>query len=74
MAVLDGLYQVGGGTPVSEVCRNFSISEQTSYRGKKKFQKMDVAGMRWFRIREEKNCKLKLLFSLSFRRVAAPFD
>ena len=56
-----GLRQAEGGTPVPEVCRKMDISEQTSYRWKKKFQGMGVAEVRRLRVLKEENRKLKQL-------------
>lgn len=50
--------QAESGTPVSEICRNMGISEQTFYRWKKKFSGMGVAEVRRLRILEEENRKL----------------
>ena len=56
-----GLRQAEEGTPVSEVCRKMSISEQTFYRWKKRFQGMGVAEVRRLKILEEENRKLRQL-------------
>jgi putative transposase len=49
------------GTPVAEVCRKLSISEQTFYRWKKKYQGMGVVELRRLKQLEQKNWKLKQL-------------
>ena len=54
-----GLREAEEGTPVSEVCRNMGISEQTFYRWKKKFQGMGVAEVRRLKVLEEENRKLR---------------
>ena len=55
------LRQAESGTPVSEICRKMSISEQTFYRWKKKYVGMGVAEVRRLRVLEEENRKLKQL-------------
>ena len=53
--------QAESGTAVAEICRKMGISEQTFYRGKKKFAGIGVAEVRRLRILEEENRKLKQL-------------
>jgi putative transposase len=53
--------QAESGTPVSEVCREMGIVEQTFYRWKKKYAGMGVTEVRRLRILEEENKKLKQL-------------
>ena len=55
------LRQAEMGTPVSEVCREMGISEQTFYRWKKKYAGMGVAEVRKLRVLEEENRKVKQL-------------
>jgi len=55
------LRQAQGGTPAVEVCRQNNISEQTFYRGKKKYSGMGVPELRRLRQLEEENSKLKQL-------------
>ena len=56
-----GLRQAEKGTPFSEVCRNMGTSDQTFYRRERKFQGMDVAKVRRFKVLEEENRKLRQL-------------
>jgi putative transposase len=53
--------QVEGGTPVADVCRKLSISEQTFYRWKRRYAGMGVTEMRRMRVLEDENRKLKQL-------------
>ena len=55
------LRQAESGTPVAEIVRKMGISEQTFYRGKKKFAGMGVAEVRRLKQLEEENRKLKQL-------------
>lgn len=55
------LRQHESGTHVSEIIRKMGISEQTSYRWKKKFAGMGVAEVRRLKQLEEENRKLKQL-------------
>ena len=55
------LRQAEAGTPVVEVCRKTGITEQTFYRGKRKFAGMGVAELRRLRQVEEENRRLKQL-------------
>ena len=55
------LRQVEAGTPVAEVVRKLGVSEQTSYRWKRKYTGMGVAELRRLKQLEEENRKLKQL-------------
>jgi putative transposase len=55
------LRQAEGGTPVTEVCRNMGVSEQSFYRWKRKYDGMGVTELRRLRQLEEENRKLKKL-------------
>lgn len=46
---------------VAQVCKMHGISEQTWYRWKKKFGKMDVSDVRRLRELEKENARLKRL-------------
>ena len=53
--------QAENGTPVVEVCRKMGVAEQTFYRWKKRYVGMGVAEVRWPKVLEEENRKLKQL-------------
>jgi putative transposase len=55
------LRQHEGGTPVAEILRKLSVSEQTFYRWKKKYAGLGVAEVRRLKQLEEENQKLKQL-------------
>jgi putative transposase len=55
------LRQAESGTPVAEICRTMSVSEQSFYRWKKKFQGMGIAELRRLRQLEKENRELKKL-------------
>jgi len=55
------LKQAETGTPVTEVCRNLGISEQTFYRWKRKYAGMGIAELRRLKQLEQENKKLKQL-------------
>jgi putative transposase len=57
------LRQAETGTPVAEVCGKLGISEQTFYRGKRKFAGMGIAELRRLRQLEEENRKRKQLMA-----------
>ena len=59
--VVAALRQAEGGTPVQEVCRKLSISEQTFYRWKRKYAGIGVAELRRLRQVEDENRRLKQL-------------
>ena len=55
------LRQAESGTPVAEICRKMSVSEQSFYRWKKKFHGMGIAELRRLRLLEKENRELKKL-------------
>jgi putative transposase len=55
------LRQVEAGTPVAEVCRKLSVTEQTFYRWKRKYGAMGVAELRRLKELERENKQLKRL-------------
>jgi len=55
------LKQTETGTPVKEVMRKIGITEQTSYRWKKKYGGMMPSDLRRLRQLEEENRQLKKL-------------
>lgn len=55
------LKQAESGTPVEEVCRKLTVSQQTSYRWKKKFAGLGTKELRQLKTIEEENCRLKSL-------------
>ena len=55
------LKQVESGTPVSQVCREHGVSEQSVYRWRTKYDGMDLAELRRLRELEEENRRLKRL-------------
>jgi putative transposase len=59
--IADALRQAETGTPVADICRKLSVSEQTFYRWKKKFAGMGIAELRRLRQLEEENRTLKQL-------------
>ena len=55
------LRQVEAGTPVAEICRKLSVTEQTFYRWKRKYGAMGVAELRRLKELERENKQLKRL-------------
>ena len=55
------LRQAESGTPVAEICRKLSVSEQSFYRWKRKYQGMDIAELRRLKQLEKENRELKKL-------------
>ena len=53
--------QAESGTPVEEVYRKLRVSQQTSYRWKKKFAGLGTEELRRLKTIEEENCRLKSL-------------
>ena len=49
------LRQAESGTPVAEICRKMSVSEQSFYRWKRKFQGMGIAELRRLRQLEKES-------------------
>ena len=62
--------QVELGVSVTECCRKMGISDQTFYRGKKKYGGLGVAEVRRLKMLEEENRKLEqLVADLSLDKV-----
>ena len=55
------LKQAEVGVPVVEVCRRVGITEQTSYRWKKKYVGLEIDQVRQLKQLQEENGKLKKL-------------
>ena len=55
------LRQAEAGTPVAEVCRKLSVTEQTFYRWKRKYGALGVAELRRLKELEQENKQLKRL-------------
>ena len=55
------LRQAESGTPVEEVCRKLSISQQTFYRWRKKFGGLEPSEIKRLKQLEEENLRLKRL-------------
>jgi len=55
------LKQVEDGTPVSQVCREHGVSEQSVYRWRTQYDGMDIAELRRLRELEEESRRLKRL-------------
>ena len=55
------LWQVEGGTPVGDVCRQLGVSEATFYVWKKRYANLGVLELRELRQLREENAKLKRL-------------
>ena len=55
------LKQAESGTPVEEVYRKLRVSQQTSYRWKKKFDGLGTEEQRRLKTTEEENCRLSSL-------------
>lgn len=53
------LHQEGHGASVAEVCRKVGTSEQTYYRGKKKFGEMAPSEIKKMKQLEDENRRLK---------------
>ena len=53
------LRQAEAGTPVTEICRQMGVSQQTFYTWRRKFAGMGVAELRELRQLREENRKLK---------------
>ena len=64
------LQQVGAGVPVSDLCRQVGISEQTFYRWKKEYGGMLPSEARELKQLRDENTKLKrLVADLSLDKV-----
>lgn len=55
------LRQAETGRPVTEICREAGISQQTFYRWKRKFDGMGIAELRRLKQLERENTRLKQL-------------
>ena len=55
------LKQVDEGTPISDVCREHGVSEQSVYRWRSKFGGMEVPDVQRLKQLEEENRRLKKL-------------
>lgn len=55
------LRQAETGRPVTEICREADISQQTFYRWKRKFEGMGIAELRRLKQLERENTRLKQL-------------
>jgi putative transposase len=47
------------GTPVVDVCRQIGVSEATYYTWKKKYADLGVTELRWLKMLEDENARLK---------------
>lgn len=63
------LRQAEHGTPVKDVIRKMRISEQTFYRGEKKYGGLGTSELRRLKMLEEENRKLKMGADLSLDKV-----
>jgi putative transposase len=59
--IAQALRQVASGTPVVEICRKLQVTEQTSYRWKRKFGDLGTPEVRELRQLRDENRKLKQL-------------
>ena len=59
--ILRALRQAEGGTRVSDICREYSVSEATFYIWKKKYAGLGLSELRELRQLREENGKLKRL-------------
>lgn len=55
------LKEVEGGKSVSQVCREYGVSEQSVYRWRSKYAGMDEAELRRLKELEEENRRLKAI-------------
>ncbi len=55
------LRQAEAGTSVDDICRKLGVSEQTFYRGKKKYGSLGTPELRELRQLRDENRKLKQL-------------
>jgi putative transposase len=53
------LKEVETGSPVAEVCRKYSVSEQTVYRWRSKYGGLDTSELQRLRELEAENARLK---------------
>ena len=59
--IVYALRQADSGTPISDLCRQLGIAEQTFYAWKKKYAHLGVRELRRLRQVEEENARLKRL-------------
>jgi putative transposase len=59
--IVYALRQAESGTPISDLCRQLGIVEQTFYAWKKKYAHLGVSELRRLRQLEEENSRLKRL-------------
>ena len=57
------LKEVEGGCQVKEVCREYSISDQTYYNWKSKYGGMEASDVRRLKELEEENNRLKHMYA-----------
>ncbi len=57
------LKEVEGGRQVKEVCREYSISDQTYYNWKSKYGGMEASDVRRLKDLEEENNRLKHMYA-----------
>ena len=53
------LKEVESGTTVAEVCRKYSVSEQTVYRWRSKYDGLETSELQRLRLLEAENSRLK---------------
>lgn len=59
--IIYALRQAASDTPVSDLCRQYCVAEQTFCAWKKKYEHLGVSELRRLRQLEEKNARLKRL-------------
>jgi putative transposase len=57
--ILRILKEVGNGTKVGEVCRQYGVSEQTVYRWRNKYGGLETSELQRLRLLEAENSRLK---------------
>ena len=57
------LRQADGGQTVEQVCREANVSEQTFYRWRRKYGRMEMADARRFKELENENSELKKMLA-----------
>ena len=53
------LREAESGTPVKELCRRAGVSTVTFYEWKNKYAGMEISEVRWMRLLEDENARLK---------------
>ena len=61
--IIQVLKQAEAGTPVSELCREYGMSDATFYKWRAKFGGMDVSMMARLKELEEENRRLKKMYA-----------